>query len=88
MSRVSRISLVGRNTCVPAESVTRKPTRYRRRYSFTLPAEVNVRMTFSRVSWVKARTAWAFLGLSARRVLLAAATLRLSSTASGFAPGM
>src|SRR5437660_12024984 len=45
-------------------------------------------MILSRSSWVKPSTACASLGLSTRRVLLAAATLRFSSTTSGLFPGM
>src|SRR6267143_1860229 len=45
-------------------------------------------MTFSRSSWVKPSTACASPGPSTRRVLLAAATLRFSSTTSGLLPGM
>src|SRR5437867_6124524 len=45
-------------------------------------------MILSRSSSVKPSTACASPGLSTRRVLLAAARLRLSSTTSGLFPGM
>src|SRR5437899_12632624 len=45
-------------------------------------------MILSRSSWVKPSTACASPGLSTRRVLLAAATLRFSSTTSGLFPGI
>src|SRR6266581_372986 len=88
MSRVRRISLVGRSTCAPFASVTRNPTRKRSWYSLTRPAELKERMILSRSSLVKPSTACASPGLSTRRVLLAAATLRFSSTTSGLFPGM
>src|SRR6266581_6808526 len=45
-------------------------------------------MILSRSSWVKPSTACASSGLSTRRALLVAATLRFSSTTSGLFPGM